>query len=220
MIVTPGIFREQHSYVTELVIDMCETRQDCFYIMDNVVFPASNQTVGMIDTEGDPRRYDYANWAGIIVNVPTEDMLHFKDLDMGRPFEAEVFGYPRGATAIGSLLADNEATQYVRQVVTNDGTPTFAVLMSDEASTEDAVAMQDRYTARVVSRGKRGVPAFFGAVKDIKPLGFNKTAFREQLAQEVEAAGYLEAAQLIRQESKYASGSKCLSIILHLLTYP
>jgi hypothetical protein len=49
LIVLPGIFREQHSYVTELVIDMCETRQDCFYIMDNVVFPASNQTVGLID---------------------------------------------------------------------------------------------------------------------------------------------------------------------------
>ena len=49
LIVTPGIFREQHSYVTELVIDMCSTRQDCFYIMDNVVFPASNQTVGLID---------------------------------------------------------------------------------------------------------------------------------------------------------------------------
>jgi HK97 family phage portal protein len=125
-----------------------------------------------IDPEGDPRRYDYANWAGIIVNVPVEDMLHFRDLDMGRPFEAEVFGYPRGATAIGSLLADNEATQYVRQVVTNDGTPTFAVLMADEATSEDASAMQDRYRARVVDRGKRGTPAFFGAVKDIKPLGF------------------------------------------------
>lgn len=135
------------------------------------VNPESVQQV-WIDTEGDPRRYDYANWAGIIVNVPTEDMLHFRDLEMGRPFEADVFGYPRGATAIGSLLADNEATQYVRQVVTNDGTPTFAVLMADEASTEDAVAMQDRYSARVVDRGKRGVPAFFGAVKDIKPLGF------------------------------------------------
>ena len=49
LIVTPGIFREQHSYVTELVINMCETRQDCFYIMDNVVFPSSNQTVGLID---------------------------------------------------------------------------------------------------------------------------------------------------------------------------
>lgn len=135
------------------------------------VNPESLQQV-WIDTEGDPRRYDYANWAGLIVNVLTEDMLHFRDLEMGRPFEADVFGYPRGATAIGSLLADNEATQYVRQVVTNDGTPTFAVIMSDEATTDDAAAMQDRYRARVVDRGKRGTPAFFGAVKDIKPLGF------------------------------------------------
>ena len=125
-----------------------------------------------IDTEGDPRRYDYANWAGQIVQVPSENMLHFKDIEMGRPFEADVFGYPRGATAIGSMLADNEATNYVRQVVTNDGTPTFAVLMADEASAEDALAMQERYVARTVDRGKRGTPAFFGAVKDIKALGF------------------------------------------------
>jgi HK97 family phage portal protein len=135
------------------------------------VNPESVQQV-WIDTEGDPRRYDYANWAGIVVDVPVENMLHFKDLEMGRPFEADVFGYPRGATAIGSMLSDNEATQYVRQVVTNDGTPTFAVLMSDEASAEDALAMQERYVARTVDRGKRGTPAFFGAVKDIRPIGF------------------------------------------------
>lgn len=135
------------------------------------VNPESLQQV-WIDTEGDPRRYDYANWAGIIVNVPSEDMLHFRDIEMGRPFEADVFGYPRGATAIGSLLADNEATQYVRQVVTNDGTPSFAVILSDEATSDDALAMQDRYKARVVDRGKRGTPAFFGSVRDIKPLGF------------------------------------------------
>ena len=49
LIVTPGIFHEQHSYVTDLVTDMCEARGDCFYIMDNIVFPASNQTVGLID---------------------------------------------------------------------------------------------------------------------------------------------------------------------------
>lgn len=133
--------------------------------------PESMQQV-WIDPEGDPRRYDYANWAGIIVDVPVEDILHFRDIEMGRPFEADVFGYPRGATAIGSMLADNEATNYVRQIVTNDGTPTFAVLLSDEATTDDAAAMQERYKSRVVDRGKRGTPAFFGAVRDIKPLGF------------------------------------------------
>ena len=125
-----------------------------------------------VDAEGDPRRYDYGNWSGIIVQVSAEDMLHFKDLEMSRPFTPDVFGFPRGATALSSIAADNEATHYVRQVVTNDGTPTFAVLLSDEATQDDASAMQERYRARVVDRGKRGTPAFFGAVRDIKPLGF------------------------------------------------
>ena len=136
-----------------------------------VINPESLQSV-WVDAEGDPRRYDYGNWAGTIVMVPAEDVVHVKDLEMSRPFQPDVFGFPRGATAIASLTADNEATQYVRQVVTNDGTPTFAVLLSDEASQDDATAMQDRYRARVVDRGKRGTPAFFGAVRDIKPLGF------------------------------------------------
>jgi HK97 family phage portal protein len=125
-----------------------------------------------VDAEGDPARYDYGNWSGLIVQSPAEDMLHFRDLDMPRPFTPDVFGFPRGATALASMAADNEATHYVRQVVTNDGTPTFAVLLSDEATQDDAVAMQERYRERVVNRGKRGSPAFFGAVRDIKPLGF------------------------------------------------
>ena len=50
LIVTPGIFHQQHSYVTQLVTDMCEARGDCFYIMDNVVFPSNpQQSIGLID---------------------------------------------------------------------------------------------------------------------------------------------------------------------------
>lgn len=133
--------------------------------------PESLQSV-WVDPEGDPRRYDYGNWNGIIVTSDAADILHFRDLEMEAPFKPDVFGYPRGASALQSLMADYEAGHYVRQVVTNDGTPTFAVMLADEATQEDAQAMQDRYKARVVDRGKRGTPAFFGAVKDIKPLGF------------------------------------------------
>ena len=49
LIVTPGIFYQHHSYVAQLTIDMVEARGDCFYIMDNVVFPKSNQSTGLID---------------------------------------------------------------------------------------------------------------------------------------------------------------------------
>jgi HK97 family phage portal protein len=133
--------------------------------------PESVQSV-WVDTEGDPARYDYSLWSGVVVNAPAEDVLHFRDLELARAYTPDVFGFPRGATAIQSLLADNEATHYVRQVVTNDGTPTFAIMLHDEATQEDAAAVQARYAERMVSRGNRGKPAVFGGVKDIKPLGF------------------------------------------------
>lgn len=133
--------------------------------------PESVQSV-WVDTDGDPARYDYSLWSGVVVNAPAEDVLHFRDLELSRAYTPDVFGFPRGATAIQSLLADNEATHYVRQVVTNDGTPTFAIMLHDEATQEDAAAVQARYAERMVSRGNRGKPAVFGGVRDIKPLGF------------------------------------------------
>lgn len=51
MIVTPGIIHEHHSYVTNLVVDMCEARGDCFYIMDLYVDdgnPSSGQISSVI----------------------------------------------------------------------------------------------------------------------------------------------------------------------------
>jgi hypothetical protein len=48
LIVMPGIFHSLHSYVAQLGINLCEQRGDCFYIMDNIVFPNTNQPVDMI----------------------------------------------------------------------------------------------------------------------------------------------------------------------------
>ncbi len=49
MIVTPGIVHEHHSYVTNLVVDMCESRGDCFYIMDLYV-DDGNPSSGQIES--------------------------------------------------------------------------------------------------------------------------------------------------------------------------
>jgi Phage tail sheath protein subtilisin-like domain/Phage tail sheath C-terminal domain len=49
LLVMPGIFHSLHSYVSQLGIDLCEQRGDCFYIMDNIVFPNTNQPVSMIN---------------------------------------------------------------------------------------------------------------------------------------------------------------------------
>jgi phage tail sheath protein FI len=48
LIVTPGILYSLHSYVTTLVVEMCETRGDCFYILD-LYQDDGNPTAGQID---------------------------------------------------------------------------------------------------------------------------------------------------------------------------
>lgn len=48
LIVTPGILYSLHSYVTNLVVEMCETRGDCFYILD-LYQDAGNPSTGQID---------------------------------------------------------------------------------------------------------------------------------------------------------------------------
>ncbi len=48
LIVTPGILYSLHSYVTNLVVEMCETRGDCFYILD-LYQDDGNPSAGQID---------------------------------------------------------------------------------------------------------------------------------------------------------------------------
>lgn len=45
MVVTPGILHRLHSSVTTFAKDMCEDRQDCFYVMDAGAYSDSNTTV-------------------------------------------------------------------------------------------------------------------------------------------------------------------------------
>ena len=45
MVVLPGILHSQHSSVTTFAKDMCEDRQDCFFVMDAGAYSDSNTTV-------------------------------------------------------------------------------------------------------------------------------------------------------------------------------
>jgi hypothetical protein len=48
LIVVPGIMHQHHPYVTGLVVDMCETRGDCFFILDSYS-DDGNPSAGQID---------------------------------------------------------------------------------------------------------------------------------------------------------------------------
>lgn len=109
---------------------------------------------------------------GTVHTTQSSDIVHFRDLQMPPPYQPDVFGFPRAATALNSIAGDNEATKYVRQVVTNDGTPTLVFVMDAAVGQEDAETAQERWQQLNVERGRRGRAAFVGGVKDVKPIGF------------------------------------------------
>lgn len=49
LIATPGIVHQHHPYITNLVVNMCENRGDCFYILDLFITPSIEGSLGQID---------------------------------------------------------------------------------------------------------------------------------------------------------------------------
>lgn len=125
-----------------------------------------------VDGDGDAVRYVWTDVHGRVIQAGVEDVLHFRDLAIQSPRTPDVFGFPRAAAALVDIASDLEASSYVRQVVGNDGAPPFIVMMHEQATAGDAIAMQERYIERQVNRGRRGVPEFLGGVRDVKSLGF------------------------------------------------
>jgi phage tail sheath protein FI len=74
MLVLPGVIKQRHSGVTQAGIDMCESRGDCFYVMDLAQSDATvNQAVGQ--AEGTDTNYAavYYPWVKVLdtsVNRP------------------------------------------------------------------------------------------------------------------------------------------------------
>ena len=67
LLTLPGVLRESHPFVTQLAIDMCEDRGDCFYLMDNVGF-GSNVATAISTVAGVDSNYAavYHPWIKIL----------------------------------------------------------------------------------------------------------------------------------------------------------
>jgi len=122
------------------------------------------------DAYGVPSSYQWTTDVGFVMTTPAKDIVHFRDIPSGK---TSVFGFPRAASALNDIIGDNEASQYVRQVVTNDGTPTLAMLVNEDTTQEEARVAEQRWHERMVGRGQRGRTAFVGGIRDIKVIGFN-----------------------------------------------
>lgn len=122
-----------------------------------------------VDERGYPLYIQWANAAGVPRTSPITDLLLFRDLTVAPQW---TFGYPRAASAISDIVGDSEASEHVRQVVTNYGAPMAYALLHDEATQKDADVAEEKLYESMVRRGQRGRFKFLG-VKDVKVVGFS-----------------------------------------------
>lgn len=108
------------------------------------------------DSSGNPHRTLWTN------------MVHVKDVIVDPD---GWFGYPRGAAAIAAIATDGEASQYVRQVVTNSGIPGIIMMAEDGADTADLRKAEEQWQEKMVKRGGRGGARWLTDLKDIKVVG-------------------------------------------------
>ena len=114
-------------------------------------------------------RFDWRDRNGVIHQTEIGDILHFADLS-GADW---LFGYPRAAAALKDILADSEASEYVRQVVSNDGGPATLIGVPEAVRQEEARAAEDRWHERTVERGGRGRLRIVPGLGTVTRLGFD-----------------------------------------------
>jgi HK97 family phage portal protein len=116
------------------------------------------------------RTYDWRDLQGTVhAGTPAENVIHFRDLDS----TDGIFGYPRGAAALRAIMADTEASEYVRQIVSNHGLPGIVVMVDGSPTPDELEAGRQRAQERWVERGGRGGWSFMAGVKDLKAMGFD-----------------------------------------------
>lgn len=135
-----------------------------------VISPEAVQYV-WLDAQTDLiRAYDWRDLnSNAHPNEPAENVIHFRDLDAGDG----LFGFPRMASALRSIMADSEASEYVREIVTNHGSPGLVVMVDAPANQEELTAAEAKFKEKWVTRGNRGANAFMSGVKELHQIGFN-----------------------------------------------
>lgn len=114
--------------------------------------------------------YDWRDLQGRLHDhEPVENVVHVRDLDA----TDGMFGYPRLAAALLDIAADTEASQYVRQVVTNHGVPGMIVNAAAGTQEGDLRAAEARWREKYTERGMRGMTAFMAGLQGVEQIGFN-----------------------------------------------
>lgn len=118
----------------------------------------------------EPIQFDWTDRRGIRHHTPWTDVVHFKDIDLSPD---AIFGFPRAAAALIDMATDGEASEYVRQIIKNNGSPALIIGMKSMTTEQQAKQADARWHELMAERGQRGRVRFLPGVELVENIGFN-----------------------------------------------
>lgn len=103
--------------------------------------------------------------------IGAEDLVHIRDTD---PLN-EIFGMPRLVSALLETDTDNEASNYVNEILTNFGTPGTVVTVDGDKVRNQKVLerAESQWTEKFGPGRGRGKVAFLPGAQRVQNIGFN-----------------------------------------------
>ncbi len=118
----------------------------------------------------EPIQYDWTDRIGRHHQSPWTDVVHFRDLTLDTQ---ALFGFPRGAAALLDMVTDGEASEFVRQVMGNNGSPALIIGVDGVKTEQQARDADERWHETAVKRGQRGRVRFMPGLQKVEQIGFN-----------------------------------------------
>jgi HK97 family phage portal protein len=110
--------------------------------------------------------YEYRSGNGTTMQIPAENILHFKNIDPTNQLRG--VGVVRPASS--RIITERDASAYQSKFFKNQGRPDVAVFVDTEITTEDAEEARERWR-KIYGNGNGGQAGFFGSdIKDMKEL--------------------------------------------------
>jgi Phage tail sheath protein subtilisin-like domain/Phage tail sheath C-terminal domain len=203
LIATPGLFSSLHSYVVNLIVDMCETRGDCFYIMDNVVFPASNQSTGLIDAAiAEANKFD-TNYAATYY-----PWIKILDTNMNK-----IISVPP-SVVMPAIYASNDrvAAEWFAPAGLNRGGITSAVQLLDRTTHAERDSLYEGRVNPIAAFPGQGIAVWGQKTLQVKPSALDRINVRRLL---IALKKYIASTSkyLVFEQNVNSTRNKFLSIV-------
>ena len=202
LIVTPGIVYSLHSYVTNLVVEMCEKRGDCFYILD-LYQDDGNPSAGQIDEVVNLAKEFDTSYAGTYY-----PWIKIKDTNIN-----QIVTVPPSVVMPGIYAAnDRVSAEWFAPAGLNRGGIPNAVQVTDRTTHTERDSLYEGRVNPIAAFPGQGIVVWGQKTLQVKPSALDRINVRRLM---IEIKKYFSSVSryIIFEQNVAATRNKFLSIV-------